>query len=612
MRLKRALFMALSFAACECGTPPLVNREDCTNGKDDDADGFIDCQDDACAADSACIASCVDLCMPGEKLCDGALLRLCERAASGCHEFLSAVACDGGVCSGGACIPPPCKDQCFSGTTMCSGANATVSCAKPVGGCSDWAMPVACGAGTVCSSGRCVPPSQCTNQCTAGATRCNSGNGLERCVLLSTGCTDWSLPSGQCGTAGGSGTAGGTGTAGGGTAGGSGTAGGATAGGATAGGSTAGGSTAGGSTAGGSTGGNGPGGTFVYQKIPNIIVNDDVTRVAWHPSGRFALLLGTTSALYKYDATSRSLSTVQNLGTQRLVDLDAEPGGTYFLVASTAGLWRIDVGAADALTATDAGLAVPGGTTLAAVAVDPASERFGVIGRASVANTNYLYTWQPDGGLSSPRGYNSSAGALNLMWGAPSLYAGSPNIVTSDGVNGASSSTWVLQTNQVVGNAWPASHGNPGGAAWQPNGSYGVLTGWSSNKLYVFDGAWTNATLPGVGTAASPQAIAFRADGNRAVIVGRVIGPSTSATVIDYRPSGRAWEPAALFNQSIGAFDQAPWFGNTSSMHLLDAAWRPGSCDEGLIVGSDNGTSLNPTFGTVARFYDSSDTDCVP
>ena len=84
------------------------------------------------------------------------------------------------------------------------------------------------------------------------------------------------------------------------------------------------------------------------------------------------------------------------------------------------------------------------------------------------------------------------------------------------------------------------------------------------------------------------------------------------ATVIDYRPSGRAWEEGALVNSSIAAFDQSPWFGNTSSMHLLDVAWRPGACDEGLIVGSDNGTQFSPTYGTVARYYDSTDADCAP
>lgn len=601
----------LASVACDCSTPPLADVETCDNGRDDDGDGFIDCQDSACSTHAACVAACVDLCAAGEGLCEGDSLKTCVVGVNGCRGFLSTVACDAGICNGGACVPPPCRDQCGSGTTTCSGSTATVTCVKPIGGCADWAMPQPCAAGRVCSNGQCVPPTSCQNQCVVGAERCNAGGSLERCVMLTSGCTDWSLPSGACGAGGG---------AGGGSAGG-GAAGGGAAGGGAAGGGAAGGGAAGGGTAGGGAGGSGGSAApLVFQKIPNITVTDDVTRVAWHPSGRFALLLGTGGVLFKYDATGRTLSMVQPVGF-RLTDVEADTDGGFFLIAgqqsssaNTQALWRASVGAADALTVADAGF-VPLGTP-AALSLEPGTDRFAVASRGSGTGPyiNYLYTWQPATGLSAPKGYTASAGSLNLMWGAPlPLYANSRIVVTSDGVNGASSSTWVMANDQVIGNTWPASHGNPGGAAWQPGGLYGVLCGFSSNKLYVFDGAWTNHTLPGVGTAAAPQAVAFRADGNRAVIVGRVIGPAPpAATVIDYRPTGRAFDPAALQYSSIANFDQSPWFGNTSSMSLLDAAWRPGACDEGLIVGSDNGTQFSPTYGTVARFYDSADPDCAP
>ena len=48
------------------------------------------------------------------------------------------------------------------------------------------------------------------------------------------------------------------------------------------------------------------------------------------------------------------------------------------------------------------------------------------------------------------------------------------------------------------------------------------------------------------------------------------------------------------------------------ALELFDVAWRPGACDEGLIVGSDNGTSWSPTFGTIIRFYDADDPACSP
>ena len=119
------------------------------------------------------------------------------------------------------------------------------------------------------------------------------------------------------------------------------------------------------------------------------------------------------------------------------------------------------------------------------------------------------------------------------------------------------------------------------------------------------------ATLPGVGTAASPNAIAWTPDGYRALIVGRAVGPGLSGTVIDFRPGvATAFNSADLNYASIPNFNLGPWFAN-SSTHLQGVDWRPSTaCSEGLIVGSDNGTLFNPTFGLIIRFYDINDPDC--
>lgn len=350
-------------------------------------------------------------------------------------------------------------------------------------------------------------------------------------------------------------------------------------------------------------------GAFVYQRITNITFVDDLTRVTWHPSGRFALVLGAGGKVIKYDATARTLSLVQNLGTT-LADLDVTADGTAFVIAglqsTTSHLWRIDVGAGDVLAA-----AVDLGTllgTVSAVSVEPGTSRFAAVSRGN-PSINYLYLWSPAAGLSTPKGYNASGGALTLMWGSPALYGGSANVLTGDGVNGADSKTWVEASNLFVGNAWSGGFGNPGGGAWQPGGGWGAFCGWSSNKLYVFDGAWTLITLPG-NTGISPQALAFRADGRRGLVVGRPVGNPLTGTVIEYRASGTGTLNASeLMDVSIPGFNLTPWFG-TSNEYLMDAAWRPGACDEGLIVGMDNGTSLSPTFGLAIRFYDAS--NCSP
>lgn len=354
-------------------------------------------------------------------------------------------------------------------------------------------------------------------------------------------------------------------------------------------------------------------GVLAYQKIPNITFVDDLTRVAWHPSGRFALILGAGGRVIKYDPATKTLSLVQQIAANAsLTDLDAAKSGTFFLIvgvqASVSHLWRIDVGAMDALsTAQDLGTFTG---TASAIACEPGTDRFAFVSRGATLGINYLFVWT-SGAPPAPKGYNAGAGAMGLMWGNASIYAPSVHILTSDGVNGADSRTWLEQSNMFVANTWSPGFGNPGRGHWQPGGTFGAFVGWSSNKLYAFDGSWHLVTLPG-NTGISPQQFAFRADGQRGLIVGRPVGTTLRGTVIEYRPTSvGAYDDASFIDVGIDNFALTPWFGN-SNEYLLDVAWRPGACDEGLIVGMDNGSSLSPTFGLAIRFYDTSQSVCVP
>ncbi|MFZ5438562.1 MAG: DUF4215 domain-containing protein [Myxococcota bacterium] len=355
-------------------------------------------------------------------------------------------------------------------------------------------------------------------------------------------------------------------------------------------------------------------GALVFEKIANVSLTDDLKRVVWHPSGRFALLLGGTNRVIRYEPSTKALSLVQQLGTS-LTDLDVAGDGSFFLVvgqtsATASRLWRIDVGANDALAAAaDLGAISPG--TVSAIAAEPGTNRFALVSRGTTTGINSLFLWTPAGGLSAARGYNAGGGALSLMWGAPALFAGSANVLTADGVNGADSRSWVEASNLFVGNGWQGGFGNPGQGAWQPNGTFGAFVGWSSNKLYAFDGSWHLVTLPAT-TGMSPQALAFRADGQRALVVGRALGSPLRATIIEYRPTAPgAFDDASWVDVSLTGFASPPWSGN-SNQSLLDVAWRPGACDEGLIVGMDNGTSTAPTFGLAVRFSDSTQRACTP
>ena len=314
-----------------------------------------------------------------------------------------------------------------------------------------------------------------------------------------------------------------------------------------------------------------------------------------------------------YAAGAKKLDKLTVLGKD-VVDLDVDPKGAFFLVlgkdATGTRVWRGDV-AADSSVTFVADALLPTGDP-AAVAAEPGGTRFCLGTRT--ANAQYLYLWEDGKGVTTTKAFFASAGLWDLMWAGTDLpgLSGSQAIVTSHGVNGADSRTFVVDSGDVLGNGWSPGFGNGGGAGWRPKGSFGLITGWSSNVIYVFDGTWQSTYLPGVNNGASPQAVGWKHDGTRALVVGRATGSPMAATVFEHQPGfSSSYDPSAWINQSIPGFDKSPWTGSFST-YLLDVAWRPGvACDEGLIVGSDTGTSFSPNYGMLIRFRDLGDPACA-
>ena len=350
-------------------------------------------------------------------------------------------------------------------------------------------------------------------------------------------------------------------------------------------------------------------GPLQYEPVPNILLVGDIHAVKWALDGQSALLVMPDGKMARYEAADGALVALDPLPGST-TSVTRAPGAETFRVSGvgkdgTGRIWQVS---ADGETVTEAAT-IPYGTPRAIVP-SPDGTRYAVA--SSAANLiNYLFLVEDGAGVVATKGYNGP-GVRHVMWALPALYAGSDALITSDGDNGADSHTWILQTDMVLANGFKASFGNPGGAGWRPGGSYGILTGTSSNKLYVFDGAWTSATLPGVGTAAQPTAVIWKQDGTRALILGGAIGPGLSATVIDHRPATTGgFDPTTLVKASIPSWDAAPWFG-TSYSRLIAADWRPETtCAEGLIVGADPGPGWNPQLGVVVRFFDSTDPACL-
>ncbi|MCA9515638.1 MAG: hypothetical protein KC635_11900, partial [Myxococcales bacterium] len=354
-------------------------------------------------------------------------------------------------------------------------------------------------------------------------------------------------------------------------------------------------------------------GLLSYQRITNVAAIGDLSRVRWAADGTHALIVGTSGKLLRYDVDTRQVTFLQALGLT-VTDLAVGPGGDgFFVVGSDGGggkLWHVRAAPFEVVDTIPLSLGAP-------MAIDrergKASPRY-VIGARNTGTDyiGYFYIWSEAAGLAPVKAFNTSAGLLGVMWGDPAIMGGADFVMSGEGVNGGGSHSWVVGAADVVTNGWSGGYGNGGRASWRPGpGGYGVVIGWSSNHILVFDGTWHNSHWPGP-NGNTPQDIAWRADGRRALIVGRVNGPvPIHATVIEIPAGSFSGWTETYVDQSIPSFADAPWYGNSSSMYLSAADWRPVPCDEGLIVGTDNVSGTSSSYGYVIRFYDSTDPACV-
>jgi len=350
-----------------------------------------------------------------------------------------------------------------------------------------------------------------------------------------------------------------------------------------------------------------------YERIAQTLHTGDLTRLRWHRSGRFALILTDSDTVLRYDADTSLVSVAADLGATALpADIDASWNGERFLIVGSdlgvGKIWPVAVATGDVLSFPPP-ITLSSGTPVAVAAQPRGGREWAIAIRTAVSTTNYIGLWNAIDGLHTEVGYNATAGVWDLMWRQMTLFGTADEVVISLGWNGADSKTFEIDTGLVVGNGWPPSHGNAGGAGWRGcAGTYGMFTGWSSNKVYVYDGTWVLTTLPG--TPLAPWSVGWRSDGTRALVVGDAGGSPLQASVRDHQAGmTTTYDDTTWVDAAIPNFDQSPWFGNNSQW-LFDVDWQPQSdCDGGLIVGTDDGT---PGFGLLIRFYDSGDADCLP
>ena len=327
--------------------------------------------------------------------------------------------------------------------------------------------------------------------------------------------------------------------------------------------------------------------------------------VAWHPSGAFALAISSTGDVFRYDATTQSAAIVTTLSGSPTGIAASLNGDTFAIVGADGvdgALWPVAVDGANQLTfGLQQTLSAPG----YAIETDPQTGTMAIAGRTSTFNTTWIDLWDPAQGVFDTKAFFAGAGVSGLMWADDVVYQGARAIISTHGFNGADSRTWILDTDEVVTNNWSPGFGNAGKAAFRPAGGFGIVAGTSSNVVYVFSGAWASTSLPGVGSATTLADVDWSSSGDRAIMVGRVLGSPLQATVfVLSQGAGNGFNAANLVNNSVANFDQSPYFG-TSNTTLRGAAWQPGSsCDGGLLVGGDT------TRGWILRFWDLDDNDC--
>ena len=360
--------------------------------------------------------------------------------------------------------------------------------------------------------------------------------------------------------------------------------------------------------------------TLGYGVVPNTTVTAAWRDVAWAPDGTYALLVGNQSSVgvvAKYDPADGSLATVGGLGCEGWRVAFAAGGDAYVAASVAAGsgkLFRVPYGAAsvdEVTTAADASYQYraitfdDGGATAYLAGGTPSSSanpiitarRFdpgtGTIAAVTAKNVGQL--WNVDV-LYVPAAVLGAYGEGLVL--VPSLY--SPWLVLL-GTNAA----------QEVG---CGGCGNLGRGAWRPGGAYGILSGSSSNALYVFDGDTLKMSdescVAGLGSCSNcgcghSNAVAWRPDGGRALILGAAW--QASQYVLEHRPTSASWNVADLVQQpAVTPWNAKPYFAGAGA-ELRAAAFRPGvSCDQGLMVGDAN--SLG--YGIVVRFADTDPHDC--
>jgi len=359
---------------------------------------------------------------------------------------------------------------------------------------------------------------------------------------------------------------------------------------------------------------------FTYDAVPNIWVKGDFVDVAWHPSGDYAVIIGYSGDVVRFDPDVEPINALTLVGSTTGIApkrVDFAPSGHAYIVGFDAeGNGRI-------FKVPDGGLSVSelvGAGQKArflSIKFTPDGSFALIAGQSSNYTINYVCTFDPETETTADyKGYSASAGVNDFMW-VPGYdaFEGILGALLVHGYNGKDAHIW-LELNKEINpaNSGTASFGNMGRCAYRAGTHYGLVAGTSSNVLYIYQGnvnlpSWEKAYLSDFGSGVLD--VAFRPDGGRALVLGRPWGSPLTLHIQEHRPKGDTFDDNDFIIQDLPDWDSSPWFA-TSSTFMVSAAFRPGAkCDQGLLVGDHPGTLSAPTYGTVVHFKDTDILDCL-
>lgn len=343
-------------------------------------------------------------------------------------------------------------------------------------------------------------------------------------------------------------------------------------------------------------------GVYDFTAVATGTLTSQVVAAAWHPSGRYALILPESNKVYRYTPSDDSLAEVGALGTTIFWQAIAfTPDGAYAVLASSAfaqpngRLFRWN----DADSSIVSG---SGATDSQYVAVGYASDgtRGVLLGQSSSMTT--LWNMNLDGTrgtvLASHATLGFTARCATLAWvtdafGDPAVMVG---CAAQFGILAATELSGSAQFNEVVPTSQTGALGGMGG---RPQRDLALAVGGSTGRVFrYFRGAWAaGVSSPNVMGATG---VSFNADGTRALIFGGY------GYLGEYRYNLYAASAITQFRLPLA---DAP-YSQPSNAIATAVAWRPG-CDGGIIVGGGTQSSGHPS-ALFARFSVRNGRPCVP